>query len=145
MTLCRSDDPGWPLSLTRRWDCSEMHDIHDWADPTEVEVELFLAVSQYPFDIKVKKFKPRDGDQLNRIWNDRGRKKTICLAPYALANIYQTSYDFKHYLQKFSASVMGGDDSNQYAHTNTDPIITETFRMATLYAERLKERVATVQ
>jgi len=98
-------------------------DVGDWADDSVRVIDISLGLSPTPMTLRVRKFRPRDGDVLKRRWVDNGVSKEQELPPYALADAHKTAIDFKKYLRDHAF------DGLTEAVKDSDDLIRRTYNM----------------
>lgn len=82
------------------------------------------GLCKMPVTLRVRRFNPRDGDEINRLWRDRtGTLKEQLLQPFCLADVEKTAKQFKKYIEENAL------DGLEEAAKGSDDIVRETFRM----------------
>lgn len=120
------------LGLTRRWEGTKMVDIPDLAaDSATRTIHMLQGLSRQPMVVKVRKFRPKDGDITYREWEHHGVVKTVDLEPYCLADIVSTADYFGKYLRDTAFKGL------QDASYGSCALVQETFRMVGEHALRL--------
>ncbi|KAB5576052.1 hypothetical protein GE09DRAFT_1215780 [Coniochaeta sp. 2T2.1] len=125
------------LGFTSRTEGNKMFNIppEDWADDTIKTIKMLQGLSQRPIVVKVRKFKPRDGDVTERFWDDNGTPRPVPLEPYCLADIHQTADYFAKYL--FETALYGLRDA---AESSSGRLVRETYGMIVRHGEKLIAR-----
>ena len=96
---------------------------------------MLQGLSLWPMTVKVRKFKPRDGDVIEKFWNDNGTPRPVPLAPYCLADIHQTADAFAEYL--FKTAPQGLRDA---AKMSSSRLVQSTYEMIFQHGEKLVGR-----
>lgn len=92
--------------ITKRWDRPEaMADLRGWASNEVAEIHIMMrGVCTVPMTVRVREFKPREGDQVHYKWlNDaNGKKKETFLRPFALSSINEARRCFVDYVEAYA-------------------------------------------
>ncbi|KAK8062687.1 hypothetical protein PG997_014784 [Apiospora hydei] len=117
------------LKLTKRWQGSTMYDIpsSDWADDEIRIIQISEGLCSKPFEIKVRRFKPKPGDVTDRIWTDKhGNSHVVKLPPYAISSVSETCKRFVKYAEENAFEAV-----EQFANRHdVHPIVQETYKAA---------------
>ncbi|KAK8029557.1 hypothetical protein PG993_010848 [Apiospora rasikravindrae] len=117
------------LQLTKRWRGSTMYDIpsSDWVDDEIRIIQISEGLCSKPFEIKVRRFKPKTGDVTDRIWIDKhGNPHVVKLPPYAIASVSETCKRFVKHAEENAFEAV-----EQFANRHdVHPIVQETYKAA---------------
>lgn len=69
----------------------DMNDMTDWASDEILTIVVSQIFLHAPYELKVRRFIPRDGDRLEKLWRENGEAKRFSVPPYAIANMEQAS------------------------------------------------------
>lgn len=99
------------LELTKRWKGTEMKDVGDRINPTEIRtIKFTLGICEEVLQVEVVAFQARPGDVTARYWivpdDEHGVRKKKDLAHYCLADIQKTATYFEEYIKKNAVEVM---------------------------------------
>ncbi|KAI8957035.1 hypothetical protein F5Y11DRAFT_341084 [Daldinia sp. FL1419] len=132
------------LELTRRWAGVKMKDLgpRDWVNSSDVRTIGIVMASKIPMILKVKKFKPIDGDITCKFWVDgRGKKRRIDIEPYALASVCETANRYEQYLYEHARSAL-----REYASDlRVDSLVRETYLAVLYYSTSCKRSLSKTQ
>jgi hypothetical protein len=104
-----------------------MRNVGDWVDNNIRTIQISLGLCTKNITLKVRKFNPREGDELCRFWIDgSGHKRGKLLQPYALADIHETAESFKAYVNENAIDSM----RSALAVKESGPLIRETYEWA---------------
>lgn len=106
----------------------ELVDIHEWASDEVKTISISLKLLHAPYEAKVRKFIPQEGDMLAEQWVRDGETVYYELPHYALANMEETALAIKNTVEKNAASYICNFIGNSY--TEGDYLIWETYRSA---------------
>ncbi|KAI0017831.1 hypothetical protein F4780DRAFT_570727 [Xylariomycetidae sp. FL0641] len=90
------------LNLTKRWEGVKVKDLapRDWVGEPSRTIFMSLGLCSNPIALRVKKFRPKAGDVTARNWIDPdGERQVTPIAPYALADIHQTTQTYCRWSQ----------------------------------------------
>lgn len=94
--------PSGSLNLTSRWDGKRVTETREWVNDRIVEIDMMQDVcpTDCPIRLKVRKFRPRLDDRINRQWYDETTEtvREEQLEPYSLANVEEAIADFSRYI-----------------------------------------------
>lgn len=113
------------LGLTKRWTGMEVQDIPsgDWSSEQVRVVGMNLGFYHESMELEVRKFRPIEGDKINRFWIDKaGNRRETRIGTYALASISKTQTEYRRYMQRHARQAM-----REYSQRNPDPIIREHY------------------
>ncbi|KAF2473832.1 uncharacterized protein BDR25DRAFT_217243 [Lindgomyces ingoldianus] len=127
--------PSW----SRRWKKMEIMDIpaQHWASKEIKTIQITQDVGGTCYKLKVRQFKPTDGDSLERRWKTNGKPQYFKCTPYAIANMKEAG----KVLSEFADRTVGTAISHYI--DETDVLLRSTYTMAYRYsrmAERDQER-----
>ncbi|KAM7184749.1 hypothetical protein V8F20_012082 [Naviculisporaceae sp. PSN 640] len=112
------------LNYTKRFTHAQVIDIGDYCDNTISMIEMTQGLCKMPVTLRVRRFKPRDGDEINRWWHDEsGALREQSLQPFCLADVEKTAKQFKKYIDENALD--GLEEAARYS----DDIVKGTFRM----------------
>lgn len=87
-----------------------MADVPDrldvYTEPVGINMMQKVCPRGSPLHIKVRRFKPREGDQIHKEWWDSEEWKTFTLKPYALASVRATTGYLKSYVVKNASAAI---------------------------------------
>lgn len=121
------------LELTKRWKGTEMKDIAERINPTDIKtIEFTLGICTEPIQVEVVQFQTQFGDITARFWTvpdgEHNVRKKKDLAPYCLASIQKTAAYFEEYIKKHAVEVMRSERAGgRFAPRD---IIEKTYAMA---------------
>ncbi|KAF2183196.1 hypothetical protein K469DRAFT_584113 [Zopfia rhizophila CBS 207.26] len=126
--------PSW----TKRWKKMEVVDIRDWASKDIKTITITQDVGGTSYKLKVRRFKPIEGDSLERKWKTDGVEQSFKCAPYGIADMKEAGRT----LAEFAERTLGTAIS--FYIDETDVLLRSTYSMAYRYsrfAEREEERL----
>lgn len=94
-------------------------------------IHMLQGLSRQPIVVRVRKFRPRDGDVTYRQWEHNGVAKRLDLEPYCLADIAATADYFGKYLRDTAFQGL-----QEASHASCE-LVRDTFRMVGRRVERL--------
>ncbi|PKS07709.1 hypothetical protein jhhlp_006317 [Lomentospora prolificans] len=77
--------------FSKRWKSMELVDIQDWVSDKVVTIVVSQVFLHAPYELKVGRFEPREGDMLEEVWYDGNVKKSFPIPPYAIVNMKEAS------------------------------------------------------
>lgn len=105
-----------------------MADVGDWEDDCIRDIYLAQGLSAEPMALKVRRFRPRSGDDCYRRW----RTGEVAVEPYCLADIQATANYFVQYLSRTSC------DGLKKTAKKSCKLVRETYNMAVDHARFLE-------
>jgi hypothetical protein len=99
-------------------------EMEDWDSPIIKTITLTQDVGVASYSLQVRKFIPQPGDSLERTWNTAVGVKAHPCAPYALANMRETSKLFVNFVDTHIKTFIDHYISKQ------DPLLFTTYQMA---------------
>ncbi|KAF5648101.1 hypothetical protein F52700_1316 [Fusarium sp. NRRL 52700] len=112
------------FSWTRRWTSMKICEMEDWDSPIIKTITLTQDVGNASYSLQVRKFIPQPGDSLERTWNTADGVKAHPCAPYALANMRETSKVFVNFVDTHIKTFIDHYISKE------DPLLFTTYEMA---------------
>lgn len=92
----------------------ELVDIVEWASDEIFTVTMTQVFANAPWQLKMRKFIPAQGDRLYKKWQDGGVAKIFHVAPYAIANMSEAVHAYRVSIEKNVAlsipTAVGCDD-----------------------------------
>ncbi|KAK1782241.1 hypothetical protein QBC45DRAFT_448642 [Copromyces sp. CBS 386.78] len=113
-------------SFSHRWQSMDIIDItaSDWASPDIRTIVVSPVHVDAPFEFRVRKFNPVEGDVVHEMWKTPQGMKQVALPRYALAEMHEAGKTLKAYIEtsvsKFIVATVG----------HLDTIFWETYGMA---------------
>ncbi len=95
--ICRAEG----VELTKRWSDTEMRNIgsNDWTDSDIRTIQIRFSSCSRPAVFKVRKFRPVEGDSIDRTWKDRrGTLQTTPIEPYAFRDVNEAAESYRKYV-----------------------------------------------
>lgn len=68
-----------------------MSDFTDWASDEIYIISVSQIFLDARYDLKVRRFIPRDGDRLEKVWRENGQIRRFAVPPYAIANMEEAA------------------------------------------------------
>ncbi|KAK4231805.1 hypothetical protein QBC38DRAFT_204776 [Podospora fimiseda] len=104
---------------TQRWKGSIVDDIGTWESVEIRKIEVTEGYTGGSMKLEVRRFKPQEGDKLDRTWvSARGEKKKVAVPPYAIVNMDAAATDIKRYLRDYRQAcfkaLLGSQDNLIY-------------------------------
>jgi hypothetical protein len=78
----------------------ELNDIDNWDSSELKTLYITYDYSPHPLILQVRKFKPQEGDLLDRSWKYRGEKKSVRIPPYAIASFEAAQKMYEDYVNQ---------------------------------------------
>jgi hypothetical protein len=130
-----------PLQMySRRWQSMDMVDIQEWASKEMVTLQISNISIDAPFELRVRKFVPVEGDVTDRAWFDKTTNSMrVCrIPPYAIASMAQASEAYEKMIESNVA--------NYVTHMvgNLDRLVWDTYREAFLQVTEAQVRTCKV-
>ena len=84
------------LGYSTRWPEPRMNEVTDWAS-NEIRMSTLKSTMFPSFSmvLRFRKFIPNKDDVLERSWNDNKGRKSVKIAPYAIAHMAETAREFQ--------------------------------------------------
>jgi hypothetical protein len=101
----------------------------DWASKHVKTIICTQDVNGTTYELKVKKFKPADGDALARRWKRDGVERQFACAPYAVANMREASKTLARHVDESIAEAL------RFYITESDNLLRQTYIMAYNYSQ----------
>ncbi|CAJ2500996.1 Uu.00g038490.m01.CDS01 [Anthostomella pinea] len=100
---------------TARWVEGIADDISNW-ESTEIKtIEVTEGYTDQPVRLRVRKFKPQEGDKLKRYWVYNGERREADIPPYAIVNLDEAKGAYSSYinqeLPKCCKNVLSGKEA----------------------------------
>jgi len=76
---------------SKRWKSMDMVDITRWESDEIRTIEVSQIFLNAPYKLKVRKFIPEDGDQMERFWYDGEIRREMPMPAYAIANLEEAA------------------------------------------------------
>ncbi|KAM7203047.1 hypothetical protein V8F33_002395 [Rhypophila sp. PSN 637] len=111
------------LNYTKRFTYQEVVDIGDYCDNIILSVKMEQGLCEKPVVLHIRRFRPREGDDLNRRYIENGTLKEQPLEPFCLANVEQTAKYFRKYVEENALRGL------RFAVRESDDIVKATFAM----------------
>lgn len=99
---------------------------NDWASDSICTINLTLGYCSDPIILKVRKFKPVEGDVLARTWTHDGVTHETLIEPYALADIQKTKSTLLRHIEHNAFDAVMRYAENDRVH----PLVQETYKAA---------------
>ncbi|KAL2261678.1 hypothetical protein VTK26DRAFT_3640 [Humicola hyalothermophila] len=121
------------LCLTERFSHTKIADIVDCADHAIYDVEVAQGLCRNPVRLRVRRFRPRTTDVLNRKYVDNGLPKEQLIEPFCLADTEMAAKDFENYVDRNAIEGL------TEAVKHSDDIVQQVFGMIARYCTPLNE------
>ena len=111
---------------SKRWSSWKMVEIEQWRSPETKVITITQDVfGGSTFDLVCREFIPIEGDSLQRTWKKNGITQYYPRAPYAIANMRETSNEIKRFVTNNNASSM-----KHFIDIKNDKLLRSTYAMA---------------
>ena len=85
---------------TDRWRDNVLDEIGNWESPDLKTIHVTEGYTGQAVQLTVRRFKPQDGDKLNRSWvSADGSTKSVTIPPYAIVNLEAAKAAFGRYIK----------------------------------------------
>lgn len=112
------------LLHTNRWRSMQVVNVDQWEDNGSKWVRVGHVAMDKSYPLRVRRFVPLDGDELDEKWVVQGVEKRHALAPYAIADMREAVVMFKQFIIENVLSYIT-------AFINTDdPLYVQTYKLA---------------
>lgn len=88
------------LEWTLRWKDSVVDDIGSWASPESRFIYVTEGYTGQSVKLQVRRFKPQQGDRLERSWFSNGQKRTKEIPAFAIVDMDAAKKSFDDYIKK---------------------------------------------
>lgn len=78
----------------------EPRDIVDWAPEGTRKIAVSQVFLNAPFELIVRRFIPREGDRLDKIWYENGEMRRFPVPPYAILNMEEAARSIDEMIKK---------------------------------------------
>ncbi|KAI0380510.1 hypothetical protein F5Y04DRAFT_257539 [Hypomontagnella monticulosa] len=112
------------FTWTKRWTNMNICEIEAWTSPVIKTITLTQDIGDASYTLKVREFFPLPGDSLIRTWNSPDGIKSHPCAPYAIANMGETSKTFVDFVTTHTKTFL------KHYIGQEDVLLRRTYRMA---------------
>ena len=109
-------------------------EIGEWQSPQLRKVDITQDVGGQFYQVEARKFIPRFGDSLERKWSTNGSQQAYQCAPYAIANMEETSTKLEDFVTSTLVS------SIEHYIDESDSLLRQTYVMAEKFSHFAKVR-----
>jgi hypothetical protein len=99
----------------------ELVNISDWASDEIKTITISQIFLDAPYDVKVRKFIPQEGDMIEDSWFQNGRMKKYAVPCYALFDLEETAAMLEGFIDRNISKYITGTVSR------SDPLILDTY------------------
>ena len=115
----------------------DMSDFTDWASDEIHTIAVSQIFLDARYELKVKKFIPRDGDRLEKLWRENGETRRFSVPPYAIANMEEAAESIRVMVEK-SLHIYLNSLFKQGPKDHSGNFLWETYLFAFQHSNELK-------
>lgn len=117
----------------------DMTDFTDWASDETHTIFVSQIFLDARYELKVRKFVPRDGDRLEKLWRENGETRRFSVPPYAIANMEEAAESIGAMVER-SLHIYLNSLLKQQPEDLSGNFLWETYLFAFQYSNQLKVR-----
>jgi hypothetical protein len=104
----------------------DLVDVNDWVSDEVKTITLSQILLDAPYQVRVREFKPQDGDMIEDAYMQNGQIKKYQITRYALADLEETAAMSHVWIDRnIGRYIMGA-----IGHERIDPLVWETYMNA---------------
>lgn len=86
----------------------EPFDMAEWASDEIKTITLTQVFLHAPFQLRVRRFVPKEGDMLNEKWQDGDKTLIHNIPPYAMASLQETKEMYREFIYRNICTYING-------------------------------------